>query len=203
MSLENDRIISKGKEEIIIREIGERYEVLKKLKSALIIELDFQSNLASMAFDELEGAVEDSDELKIWYSVHMFLSTYECISNLLEEIRVLSEKYPDILNTEDLKSLSDISTDVDLKKKEVSNNFGMDLEKWIFEPENDRIIENHIFPEKSVPDLSTDKILRHFDPDTYQMTIRDNTYDLKQHHQVVQEIKDNIEQVYKENLWSL
>jgi len=200
MYLEN--IVPKSQSEIITKE-KEGVEYLKKLKSALISELDLQAKFASLAFNELETALEEGDELKIWYSLQMFLFTSERISSLLEKIKELSEKNPNELETKDLNSLSKIYPDMVIKQNDFSGQFGEKLKKWVLDPNDDNIIENHIFNKKSIPNLSVDHLLRHFDPENYELSLRNKTYDIKRQYGLMQDIKESIEEIYRENSWNL
>ncbi len=203
MSVNTEEMISRPKELIIIREKGKRYEYFKKLKAALISELDFQLDLASRAFRELEKNIEENDELKTWYSAHMFLFTSRCIWDLLEKIKKLLEEHSDYIESEDLKSLSKIFPYLEFRNSDANENHAEELERWVLDPENDRIIENHIYRKKSGIAIDVKQVLRHFDPETYEMTFKDKTYDLKEQHEEIQEIKQYVEDIYKENFWSL
>ena len=203
MNLDNVNV-PKYHEGMIISEKEGAFECQKKLKSVLISELDLQSKLASEAYKELETALEEGDELKIWYSAQMFLFTSEKISDLLDKIKELSEKNCDDLETRDLKALSKMYSDLMMiKPNDLSENFGEKLKEWTLDPNNDRIIENHIFKKKSIPNLSVAHLLRHFDPETYELSLRNKTYDIKRQYGLIQNIKKSIEDIYRENFWNL
>ncbi|MFW6040717.1 MAG: hypothetical protein ACOC85_02660 [Thermoplasmatota archaeon] len=172
----------------------------KKLRSALIKELDLQSDLASKAFEELKESIKKGDENQIWYSIHMFLSTSGYISELLKEMEKLSDKNSDCIELDELTSLLELSKDLKIKQQELVENFGEELERWVVRPENNLVIENHIFQKKSVPNLDVKNMLRHFDPETYEMTFRDETYDLKEHQEEIKKVKENVEEIYRKNL---
>lgn len=192
-----------SKEKVFIQEEGETNIQLRKLKSALISELEFQSNLALNAFEDLDQAIKRSDENKVWYSIHMFLFTSRCISGLLDQIKKLSKDNPNSLKTEDLSLLLEISSDLQIKKGELFEHFGERLEEWVLDSSYNRIIENHMFQKKSFPNLEIRQLLRHFDPETYEVTFRDNTYNLKEQREEIKEVKENIEEIYRNSLWTL
>ncbi|MFW6041324.1 MAG: hypothetical protein ACOC85_05760 [Thermoplasmatota archaeon] len=172
----------------------------KKIEYAFISELDMLSSLSMKAFEDLDRAIKRSDECGIWYSIHMLLFTYGGISRLLSQIIKLSEKNPNSPKVQDLKSFNEIYSKLSIKQDELMENFGKNLEGWIVDPRNNRIMDNYIFERSAVPSMDVTQMLRHFDPETYELTFRNKTYDLKQDQQEVQKIKQNVEDLYMKNI---
>jgi len=203
MNQTNINIESKQKEDNLIGNELDRKTNLNKLKSALISELDFQIDLASRAFDDLEDAIEESDEVKVWYFVHIFLFTSERISELLEKSKELCELYEDSIELQELKSLLEMSSDQKMRRNGLIENFADELEEGVLDPNNLLVMENHIFQKHEFPDLDLTQMFRHFDPETYEMSLRGKTYDLREYHDEVQKMKQNLEEIYRENHWTL
>lgn len=181
----------------------EGYQKIIKLKSALISELDILSDLFIKAFNDLEIACERNEEIKIWYSVDMLVSTEKNITELLEQLNEIFENNPDLTPTDGIKSLLDIYIQSDMKKNKRIDHLGENLKEWIENLESDNIIENHIFEKRSIPNFDVKQVLRHFDPETYEFTYIDKTYDIKKAHEEILKIKDSLDEIFRENYLSL
>ncbi len=168
-----------------------------KLRSALILELDMVTNNFIEAFDNLKVAIVKSDESDIWYSLSMLIYTREHILELLDQIKKLIENSQDNIEVSGLEMLlGDYS---EINKNKLRKNLGRGLREWFENTEKDPILENNVFERSSIPNLDVKQMIRHFDPETYELTFFENTYDLKKFHDVVKDIKRNIDEIYREN----
>lgn len=181
----------------LMKGIEERYEHAKDLRFALITELDMLSRLSIKAFDDLEQAIELGDETRIWYSIYMMLYTHEHIRELLEEIKKLSEEDPMMMD--ELSTLLDYDSGLSTEKNALREHFGKGIEEWILGTDSERTIENYIFVKESLPSMHAKGMLRHFDPETYEFIFRDNVYDLKNEHEKIKKIKEEIDRIYIKN----
>ncbi len=192
-----DMTYLKPKNKTILNEEGDTYKI--KMKRALIYELDMMSTLSRRAFKALEISIKKGDEDRIWYHIHMLLFTYSSISELLQQIERLSKE---IIKTKEFKHLFGSNSGFNIDKDELFDHFGRNLEDWIMNIEG-HIIENYIFEKRSVPNLDVKQMLRHFDPNTFELTFRDKTYNLKGEQKRVMHITQNLEEIYRKNLWSI
>ena len=175
------------------------YKNQNKLKSALILELEMLTNNFIEAFDDLRYALTKDDESKIWYSLSMLTYTRKHIWQLLELIKTLFENEVDDTEIVELEYLLEEYSDIDTDEDELEGNFGKELKKWLENTDKNPILENNIFEKKSLPDLDVNQMIRHFDPDTYELTIFEETIDLKRFHGIVKDIKKDIDEIYREN----
>lgn len=179
--------------------VEEMKDYRTKLKKVLIYELDMMSTLSMNAFNALEQSIKKGDEDQIWYHIHMLLFTYSSISELLQQMEIMAGH---ILETQEFQYLNDNKYGFSINKDELFDHFGRNLEDWIIDLDGS-IIENHIFEKKSIPSLDVTQMLRHFDPETYELTFRDEIYNLKEDQKIVMNIKQKVEDIYSKNLWSI
>ncbi len=179
--------------------VEEMKDYRTKLKKVLIYELDMMSTLSMNAFNALEQSIKKGDEDQIWYHIHMLLFTYSSISELLQQMEIMAGH---ILETQEVQYLNDNKYGFRINKDELFDHFGRNLEDWIIDLDGS-IIENHIFEKKSIPSLDVTQMLRHFDPETYELTFRDEIYNLKEDQKIVMNIKQKVEDIYSKNLWSI
>lgn len=175
------------------------YRDQERLKSALILELEMLTNNFIEAFDGLKIAVEKSDECKIWYSLSMLIYSRENILQVLDQMKSLFDDKRDDVEIGDLRDLLGKYTDKGIKEDEMIGDFGKQIRNWVERSEKDLILEYNVFEKTSIPNLDVRQMIKHFDPETFELTIFDKKFELEKLNEMVKDINENIDDIYRKN----
>ncbi|GEM_PF-3509166 len=173
------------------------------LNRAIIKEMELQCDLALKGFEELERSLKEHDEEKIWYSIHSFFSAAARISELLKLGEKTMEKHGYSDDLKELISVPNVSYLSHSKLESTFSSFGEDLKKWAIKPERTHIGERNVIAKGCVSGMEEENMLRHFDPESYEFTVRGKTYELKRYHEIILEVKDVIENLARRSFWEI
>ncbi|MEF8874950.1 MAG: hypothetical protein V5A88_09840 [Candidatus Thermoplasmatota archaeon] len=175
----------------------------RNLNSAIIKEMELQCDLALKGFDELEKALSECDDEKVWYSIHSFFSSAARISELLKLGEKAIEKNRENDDLRKLMKISNSSLLSNPKWGRAIGDFGEKLEEWATKTDRTHIGEKNVIPKGCVSEMDEEDMLRHFDPETYEFTLRGETYDLKKCQEKISEVKDVIEDLARKSFWDI
>ncbi|MFW5927993.1 MAG: hypothetical protein ACOCSL_02230 [Thermoplasmatota archaeon] len=118
---------------------------------------------------------------------------------LLDQIKYLIED--EQYNTEimNLKLLLESYSESDINKNGLRKNFGRYVKEWFENTDKEPILEHNVFEKSSIPNLDVSQMIRHFDPETFELTFLEETYDLKKFEDLVIDINKSIDEIYREN----
>ncbi|MFW6144155.1 MAG: hypothetical protein ACOC55_01105 [Candidatus Natronoplasma sp.] len=173
----------------------------EKLKKAVMMEIEHTTNIACRAFEEMEEAVEMADNEKIWFSVHSFLSAVYQLSKLVRSGR---ERLMEGDGLEYLGSLLDEDYSfLKTESKGVFDDFRSNFEDWVLDEERTQILEKNVIPKGLVFGMNEEDMLRHLDPETYELTMRGETYDLLEYQKDILQMKKKMDHLVEKSFWEL
>lgn len=176
-------------------------ESMKSLQSALLREMELQCDLALTSYEELEESMEEFENDKLWHSIHAFLDTTSKISEL---VALCEKAINDQGSGEVLRRVVDNSKESKLSDpalKRFSISYRDRLEEWAKQTE--KVVEKNVIEKGCISGIDEKDMLRHFDPETYDLTIRGQSYNLKSYYQEISKIKDKIDDVAEECFWRI
>ncbi len=185
--------------------IGESEEVIsdqmKGIHSVLLREMELQCDLALTSYEELEESIKGFENDKLWHSIHAFLDTTSKISEL---VALCKKAINDHGGGEELRMILDSTRNSKLSDpalKRFSISYRDRLEEWAKQTE--KIVEKNVIEKGCISGIDEKDMLRHFDPETYELTIRGQSYDLKGYYQEISVMKDKINDVSEECFWRM
>jgi hypothetical protein len=167
-----------------------------------------QIRLSTVRYEQWLLAMEIYDQkreaayLRLWYSVQAFLVAAGNISKLLwpPGKPLFPERGPE------LRSGLDVEENSPLKPRTFRNHFehfDERLERWAASPEPRTLTDSNIGPVSAISGLELDDRLRHFDPTTYTVTFRGETYHLRPIIEAIQAIHLRAVEKCRERAWGI
>jgi hypothetical protein len=139
---------------------------------------------------------------RLWYAVQAFLVASGNISKLLWPSR--KRLFPE--RGHELRAGLEVEESSPLKPRTFRNHFehfDERLEQWVASPEPRTLTDLYIGPEGAISGLELDTRLRHFDPATFTVTFRGDTYRLQPIIEAIQAIHQRATAKCRERAWGI
>ena len=150
---------------------------------AFKLEVERQCSFATIAARDLENALRDREMDRVWYSIQSILVAAGNISKLLWPQK---SKIPD--RGSELRANLSVSDDSPLQPRIFRNHFEHfddRLEEWATSSTRRNFVDSNVGPIDMIRDIDPGDYLRNFNPATWTVTFRGDSYELKP---IIQEV---------------
>ncbi len=149
-------------------------------------EIRLQCRFTSHAWQEMRSSLVGMDNEKTFFYVHAFLNHANQASQILwPESQTEQEKGSELRKALDLPQENTICSK---SLKRIVENFGERLELWMGTVEAGHFLNLNVMPKGTMAGSREDVFVRSLDPETYQLEILDQTFDLRKLNQAIRQL---------------
>jgi len=149
-------------------------------------EVERQRRFALIAANNMVEALEERAQDRFWYSIQAFLVAVANVSKLLwgrnEE---MAERRVDLRQS---LSVNDNSVLQSRTMRNSFEHFNERLERWVEESGPGMVVDSNVMPRGAIAGLDAENYLRNFDPNSWTLIFRDETFELRPLIQAVNQV---------------